>query len=150
MSKPYRQGIEAITRIDPEFGPAFIEELKEVSPDFADYFVEFAFGKIYSRTALEPKCKELLAIASLTALGHGSSHLKLHIAGAIRTGCSREQITEVIIQSVIYVGFMRALEVLHLVKGVFDDMDANPTALPEAHGKNETQGKEVNGVMKAP
>jgi 4-carboxymuconolactone decarboxylase len=130
MSKLYRKGLEEIRRIDPECGPAFVNELEQLSPDFADYFVEFAFGRVYARTTLEPKCKELLAIAYLTALGHGSAHLKLHISGAVHAGCSREEITEVVIQSVIYVGFMRTLAALHLVKEVFDEGISNSAGLP--------------------
>jgi 4-carboxymuconolactone decarboxylase len=60
-SNAYRQGLKEINRLDPENGAAFIEELKSVSPDFAEYFVEFAFGSIYSRPVLKPKYKELIA-----------------------------------------------------------------------------------------
>jgi 4-carboxymuconolactone decarboxylase len=88
MSEAYRQGLNEITRIDPQSGQAFVDELKRVSPDFAGYFVEFAFGTIHSRPVLEPKVKELIAVANLTVLGQGHSHLKLSILAAIRVGCS--------------------------------------------------------------
>jgi 4-carboxymuconolactone decarboxylase len=146
MSRPYQKGLEEISRIDPEYGPAFVKELEQLSPDFADYFVEFAFGRVYARSALEPKCKELLAIAYLTALGHGSAHLKLHISGALHAGCSREQITEVVIQSVIYVGFMRALAALHLVKEVFDDASACNAGLAPKEEPQTSTAKSNGGA----
>jgi 4-carboxymuconolactone decarboxylase len=121
LSKYYQTGLTEIARIDPEHGVAFVEELKKASPDFAEYFVEFAFGRIYTRPVLDPKCKELIAIATLTAMSCNQSHLKLHISGAIKMGCSREEIMEVIIQSVIYVGFMKTTIALNLVKEVFDE-----------------------------
>jgi len=40
--------MQEIAGTDPENGPLFVEELKKVSPDFAEYYVEFAFGKIHS------------------------------------------------------------------------------------------------------
>lgn len=117
----YRQGLKEITDIDPINGSIFIEELKKVSPDFAEYFVEFAFGKIHSRSVLDSRVKELIAIASLTAIGYSQSHLKLRIFGAVRAGCSKEEIMEVIIQSVVYVGFMKTTTALNLVKEVFEE-----------------------------
>jgi 4-carboxymuconolactone decarboxylase len=121
MSDAYRKGLKEIVQIDPENGAAFIEELEKVSPDFAEYFVEFAFGKIYTRSVLDSKIKELIAIANLTAISHSPSHLKLRILGAIRVGCSKQEIMEVIIQSVIYVGFMKATIALNVVKEVFEE-----------------------------
>jgi 4-carboxymuconolactone decarboxylase len=121
-SPAYRQGLKEITFIDPESDPAFIEQLKKMSPEFADYFVEFAFGSIYSRTIFDPKVKELIAIATLTAMSYSHSHLKLHILGAFRAGCTKEEIMEVMIQSVIYVGFMKTTIALNLVKEVFDEL----------------------------
>jgi 4-carboxymuconolactone decarboxylase len=123
MPEAYLKGLEEIAGTDPENGPLFVEELKRVSPDFAEYFVGFAFGKIHARTILDPKVKELVAIASLIALGDGKSHLRLRILGAVRAGCSKEEIIEVIIQSVVYVGFTRAMVALNIVREVFEDHD---------------------------
>jgi len=127
MSDDYQKGLKEIIQIDPDNGAAFIEELAKVSPIFAKYFVEFAFGKIYARPILDPKLKELIAIANLTAAGSGPSHLKPRIIGAIRVGCSREEILEVIIQSVVYVGFMKATIALGLVKEALEEhaLDSN-------------------------
>jgi hypothetical protein len=86
-SESFRQGLKEISRIDPESGPAFIEELKRVSPDFADYFVEFAFGSVYSRTVFAPKLKELIAIATLAAMSDSHSHLKLHRGNFLLVRC---------------------------------------------------------------
>lgn len=122
MTEAYRNGLKEIIRIDPDNGAEFVNELKKLSPEFAEYFVEFAFGTIYRRAILEPKLKELIAIATLTAMSYNHSHLKLHILGAIKMGCSKEEIMEVMIQSVIYVGFMKTTIALNLVKEVFDEL----------------------------
>jgi 4-carboxymuconolactone decarboxylase len=125
MPDSYLKGLEEISGIDPESGPAFVDELKRLSPDFAEYFVGFAFGKVHARTVFEPKFKELISIAILIPIGAGESHLRLRIQGAFRAGCSKKEIIEVIIQSIIYVGFTKALVALHLVKEVADE-DAAP------------------------
>jgi 4-carboxymuconolactone decarboxylase len=118
MPDSYLKGLEEIAGTDPENGPLFVEELKRVSPDFAEYFVGFAFGKIHARKVLEPKVKELVAIASLIGIGDGKSRLRLRIMGAVQAGCSKEEVIEVIIQSVVYVGFIRAMVALSLVREV--------------------------------
>jgi alkylhydroperoxidase/carboxymuconolactone decarboxylase family protein YurZ len=84
VPESYLKGLEEISAIDPESGPAFVEELKKISADFAEYYVAFAFGQIHARQIFEPKLKELIAIASLISLGDGKSHLRLRIQGACR------------------------------------------------------------------
>ncbi len=128
MAESYLKGLEEITAIDPESGPAFVEELKTISPDFAEYFVGFAWGKIYARNVLDPKFKELIAIANLISICDGKSHLRLRIQSACRAGCTKEEIIEVIIQSLVYVGFTKALRALYLVKEVCDEYDGFPAS----------------------
>jgi 4-carboxymuconolactone decarboxylase len=129
------KGLKEISAIDPEGGPAFVEELKAISPDFAEYFVAFVWGKIYARTVFAPKIKELIAIANLISIGEGKSHLRLRIQAACRAGCTKEEIIEVIIQSLVYVGFTKALIALHLVKEVCEEYgDCPPTAEGSAKG----------------
>jgi 4-carboxymuconolactone decarboxylase len=118
VPESYLKGLELIAAIDPESGPPFVEELKRISPDFAEFFVGFAWGKIHARNVLEPKIKELIAIANLISLGDGKEHLRLRIQAAYRVGCTTEEIIEVIIQSIVHVGFTKALIALHLVKEV--------------------------------
>jgi 4-carboxymuconolactone decarboxylase len=135
MPESYRKGLQEIAAIDPEAGPAFVEELKRISPDFADYFVGFAFGKIHARTVLEPQIKELITVAILIAIPDGRSHLRLHIQAAIRAGCTKEEIIEVIIQSIVHVGFTKALIALHLAKEVYEEGE---TSKPPADGRAGT------------
>ncbi len=134
MPESYLKGLEQIAGIDPEGGPAFVEELKKISPDFAEYFVGFAWGKIHARDVLEPKVKELIAIASLISMGEGKEHLRLRIQAACRAGCTTEEIIEVTIQSIVHVGFTKALIALHLVKEVCEENGVRP-AKPEGSAK---------------
>ena len=157
MPEAYLKGLEEIADTDPENGPRFVEELKKVSPDFAEYFVGFAFGKIRARKVLDPKVKELVAIASLIALGDGKSHLRLRILGAVRAGCSKEEIIEVIIQSVVYVGFTRAMVALGLVREVCvdhangaPDGSAEPPASPPMPAGKGTKDREKPGPRAKP
>jgi 4-carboxymuconolactone decarboxylase len=118
----FDKGVADIAATDPENGRLFIDELKKFSPDFAEYFVGFAFGKIRARPGLEAKVKELVSVASLIASGDCGPHLRLRIMSAKQAGCTKEQTIEVVIQSIVYVGFIRAIAALQLVREVWDEV----------------------------
>jgi 4-carboxymuconolactone decarboxylase len=120
-SDRYDRGFEKLKEIDGESGERVIESLKDISPDFARYLIEFPFGDIYSRKELDLKSREIATMAALVAMGNASSQLKVHIHGALNVGCSRTEVVEVIIQMAVYAGFPAALNGLSTAKEVFDE-----------------------------
>ena len=123
-SDTYDRGIEKIREIYGEAGEGVIKNLKDISPEFARYIVEFPFGEIYSRSGLDLKSREIAIVASLVTMGYASSQLKVHINGALNVGCSRTEIIEVIIQMAVYAGFPAALNGLFVAKEVFDERES--------------------------
>ena len=119
----YHRGLEKISEIYGEAGERVIENLKDISPDFARYIIEFPFGDIYSRSGLDPKSREIAIVASLVTMGNALSQLKVHINGALNVGCSRTEIIEVIMQMAVYAGFPAALNGLFAAKEVFDESE---------------------------
>jgi 4-carboxymuconolactone decarboxylase len=119
----YDRGFEKLKEIDGEAGERVIESLKDISPDFAKYIIEFPFGDIYSRIGLDLKSREIATVAALVTMGNALSQLKVHINGALNVGCSRTEIVEVIIQMAVYAGFPAALNGLLAAKEVFDERE---------------------------
>jgi 4-carboxymuconolactone decarboxylase len=115
------RGLEKLKEIDGEAGERVIESLKDISPDFARYIIEFPFGDIYSRTGLDLKSREIATVAALVIMGNAVSRLKVHINGALNVGCSRTEVVEVIIQIAVYAGFPAALNGLSAAKEVFGE-----------------------------
>ena len=118
-SERYRRGWEVLRTLDEKQSEKVLAALREISPDFARYVVEFPFGDIYSRPGLDLKTRELAAVAALTALGYAGPQLKVHIGYALNAGCSREEVLEVIMQMAVYAGFPAALNGLYAAKEVF-------------------------------
>jgi 4-carboxymuconolactone decarboxylase len=116
----YDRGFKKLNEIDGQAGEHVIESLKDISPDFAKYIIEFPFGDIYSRTGLDLKSREIASVAALVTLGNALSQLKVHINGALNVGCSQTEVIEVIIQMAVYAGFPAALNGLSAAKEVFD------------------------------
>ena len=119
----YDIGLEKIRQVYGEAGEDVIKNLKDISPEFARYIIEFPFGEIYSRSGLDPKSREIAIVASLVTIGNASSQLKVHINGALNVGCSRTEIIEVIMQMAVYAGFPAALNGLFAAKEVFDQIE---------------------------
>ena len=120
-SERFKRGWDTLKQIDGEQGERIISSLRDISPDFATYLIEFPFGDIYSRPGLDLKTRELAVVAALTAMGTATPQLKVHIHGAMNVGCSRQEVIEVIIQMAVYAGFPAALNGLFAAKEVFQE-----------------------------
>jgi 4-carboxymuconolactone decarboxylase len=76
VSDRYDRGFEKLKEIDGEAGERVIESLKDISPDFARYLIEFSFGDIYSRTGLGLRSREIATVAALVSMGNAISSIK--------------------------------------------------------------------------
>jgi len=119
----YERGWEKLKEIDGEAGKRVIDALGDIAPDFARYLIEFPFGDIYSRPALDLKSREIAVVAALTALGNAAPQLRVHIHGALNVGCTRQEVVETIMQMAVYAGFPAALNGLFAAKEVFRERD---------------------------
>jgi 4-carboxymuconolactone decarboxylase len=123
-SERYRRGLAKITEMEGEIGTRVIETMKEISPDFAQYLVEFVFGDIYSRSGLDLKTKEMIAFASMATMGTAPLQVKVHINAALNVGCSEKEIIEVLLQIIPSAGMVLSMNALLIAKEVFDERKA--------------------------
>ncbi|MBF0497129.1 MAG: carboxymuconolactone decarboxylase family protein [Deltaproteobacteria bacterium] len=123
-SERYQRGWATLAEIDGMMGERVIDALKDIAPDFADMIIEFPFGDIYSRPGLDLKSREITTVAALTALGTAKPQLQSHVRAALKIGCTRQEIVEIMIQVAVYAGFPAALNALLATKEVFDELDA--------------------------
>ncbi len=111
-------GLELLSKIDGEAGHNVINSLQDICPDLAKYTIEFPFGDIYARPALDLKTREIATVAALTALGNCAPQLKVHLNAALNVGCSEDEVKEVILQMAVYAGFPAALNGMFALKEV--------------------------------
>jgi 4-carboxymuconolactone decarboxylase len=69
----------------------------------------YAYGDLWSRTALPPATKSLVMIAMMAAAGH-PNELRVHLNGAVKNGCTPEEIQEVLLLLTLYCGIPAANE----------------------------------------
>jgi len=63
----------------------------------------YAYGDVWSRSALPPATKSLAMVAMMAAAGH-LNELRVHLNGAVKNGCSAEQIQEILLLLTMYCG----------------------------------------------
>lgn len=113
MSERYRRGVDIVQELAAGQLEQFMtSKIAEVAPDFARMAVEFAFGDLYARKALDLKSREIAAIASLAALGGAAPQLRNHVRAAQNVGMCGSEIVEILMQSAIYAGIPAALNAL--------------------------------------
>ncbi|WP_141603817.1 carboxymuconolactone decarboxylase family protein [Terrilactibacillus laevilacticus] len=115
----YELGLEKLGEVDGDQGDKVIESLKDIAPDLGKFIIEFAFGDIYTRPALDLQERELVTLSCLTTLGATEKQLTVHINGALNVGIGQEKIVETFIQCIPYVGFPRVLNAVFVAKDVF-------------------------------
>jgi 4-carboxymuconolactone decarboxylase len=91
----------------------------EFNAPMQDLIVRYVWGEIWSRPQLAHKSRSIINLALLAALQH-PDELRLHVGGALRNGCSREEIQEVLLQVAVYCGVPVALEAFRVVEDELD------------------------------
>ena len=69
----------------------------------------YAYGDVWSRSALPIATKSLAMIGMMAASGH-PNELRVHLKGALKNGCSMEQIQEILLLVTLYCGIPAANE----------------------------------------
>jgi len=82
----------------------------------------YAYGDVWQRTALPAEAKSLVMVAMMAAAGH-TSELGVHLRGALKNGCTPEQIREVLLLA-LYCGIPAANEAHRIAADVLREHGA--------------------------
>jgi 4-carboxymuconolactone decarboxylase len=82
----------------------------------------YAYGDVWSRSALAPATKSLAMIAMMAGAGH-TNELRVHLKGALKNGCSAEQIQEILLLVTFYCGIPAANEAHRVAAEVLREAD---------------------------
>ena len=107
-------------------GKEFVENAFKAADDFnrplQDLVTEYCWGAVWGREGLSKKTRSLLNLAMISALNR-PHELKVHVAGALKNGVSREEIREVFLQVAIYCGVPAAVDAFRIARDVFAEVD---------------------------
>ena len=117
----YQRGMKVRRRV---MGDEFVDRAMDAVTDFTqpvqDYINENCWGSVWARETLPLKTRSIITIATLAAL-KAPNELKGHVRGAIRNGCTPEEIREVLLHTGPYIGAPALQEAFRAAKEVLDE-----------------------------
>ena len=106
----YEQGLAVRKAV---LGDEYVETSIRNADDFnrplQELVTEYCWGAVWTREGLPRKTRSLLNLAMLATLNR-PHELELHLRGALRNGCTKEEIREVLLQVAIYAGVPAAVD----------------------------------------
>lgn len=106
----YRKGLRIRREVvGDEYVDAALANAGELGAPLQDLVTEYCWGAVWGRPGLERTTRSLINIAMISALNR-PQELRTHIRGALRNGCTPEEIREVLVQVAAYCGFPAALD----------------------------------------
>ena len=118
----YREGL-GIRRevLGDDYVDKSLAAVSEFSLPVQEFVTEYVWGAVWSREGLPRATRSMLNIAMLTALNR-SHELAVHVRGAINNGVTPEEIREVLLQTLVYVGAPAALESFRVADRVIKEL----------------------------
>jgi 4-carboxymuconolactone decarboxylase len=124
-SETYREGLTLLNQLHGgQAGEQMVEAMKGICPDFATMTIEWAMAGIMARPGLDLLTREYVVIASCVTLGHAVPQLRAHVASAMKLGATKEQVVEVILQTIFYAGGAAVANALGVANEVFQSRKA--------------------------
>ncbi|MCZ4336359.1 carboxymuconolactone decarboxylase family protein [Shewanella colwelliana] len=109
-SEKFQRGIAKRREV---MGDEFVDRALASATDFTQPLQELvsrnAWGEVWVREGISKQTRSLITIATLAAL-KASNELKGHVRGALRNGCTIEEIQEVLLHSTVYCGMPSGVE----------------------------------------
>ena len=125
MSKRFDEGL-AVRRevLGAEYVDKAIADADELTRPLQGLITEYCWGAVWTRPGLPRKTRSLINLAMLTALNR-PHEIRLHLRGALRNGCTKEEIMEVLLQSAIYCGVPAAIDSVRIAREVFKEVTSD-------------------------
>lgn len=123
-SETFDKGLEIRKSV---LGAEFVEKSFNAADDFnrplQELVTEYCWGAVWGREELPKKTRSLLNVAMLAALNR-EHELKMHVAGALRNGCTKVEVREVLLQVAIYCGVPAAVDSFRIARRAIEDYEA--------------------------
>ena len=128
-SKKYEDGMAARRKVlGDEYVDKAIASATQFTRPLQDLVTENCWGEIWVDGVLPDRTRSLVTIATLAAL-KASTELKAHVLGALRNGCTVEEIQDVLLQSVVYCGVPSGIEAFRAAKEVIEKWQSEEMGL---------------------
>lgn len=115
-SDAFEAGLELRRKM---FGPGGAEEAharaSEIGKPLQEYVTEFCFGEIWQREGLTHRERSMVTVAMLLGSGR-MKQVEVHLQGALANGVTGEELREILLQAMCYVGIPAAAEATFMLE----------------------------------
>ena len=94
----------------------------EYSQPMQDLVTEYCWGAVWGREGLDLKTRSVINIAMIAALNR-PQELKTHMRGALRNGCTKKEISEILLQVAVYCGMPAGIDSFRVLREAFAEAD---------------------------
>jgi 4-carboxymuconolactone decarboxylase len=105
-------------------GAAYVDNALRSADDFSrpfqEFITEYCWGAIWGRPGLPKKTRSIVNVAMLTAMNR-QAELKIHLRGALKNGCTKDELMEVLLQTAVYCGVPAAVEAFRTAREAFKE-----------------------------
>ena len=124
MSERFERGLQTRREV---LGDEYVDKSLADADDFTlpmqTLVTEYCWDQVWNRPGLSRKVRSLLNIAMISALNR-PHELRIHLAGALRNGCTAEEIREVLLQVSIYAGVPAGVDAFREARAVLKSAES--------------------------
>ena len=117
--------------LDGIFGPAWREKTKvtgiKAVDDFQRIAVEHCYTDVWARNTLDHKTRSVACLSILATLGTWDE-FKLHVEAALANGWTHEEIFEIVLHLIPYIGVPKSIQALRTAGETFQELWAREAA----------------------
>ncbi len=108
-------------------GDAYVDRatatVDDFNRDFQRIVTEYCWGEVWTRQVLTNKQRSLNNLCIIATLNR-AAEFEIHVRGALRNGCTPEEIRDTLIQVTIYAGVPAGVEAFRIARKVLSEEGA--------------------------
>ena len=101
--------------------------------EFQRMVTEYCWGTVWTRATLSDRQRSLINLGMIAALNRGDE-FKTHVRGALRNGCTLDEIRDTLLQVAVYCGIPAGVEAFRLARQVFATEGVTPEPVTDRAG----------------
>jgi 4-carboxymuconolactone decarboxylase len=106
-----------------EYVDRAIENATDFNRHFQELVTEYCWGGVWGSDGLPDRTRSMLNLAMLAALNR-PQEFEIHFRGALKNGCTLDELRDVLEQITIYCGVPAGVEAFRIARRVLDEQEA--------------------------
>ena len=125
-STRYKDGLQARRRVlGDDYVDRALANCDDFNTEFQQIVTEYCWGAVWTRATLDDRQRSLINLGMIAALNRGHE-FTTHVRGALRNGCTVEEIRDTLLQVAVYCGIPAGVEAFRLAREVFEQEGIEP------------------------